>query len=793
MLTRLTQSRIGLRLPAMVVVALAVSLAAASAVYYYSIKTAQQTLAHHLAESLAGHTETAYRVWLDGMFRLTEDLAEGSLAPEALRQFNDALALQPDGWQSDLRQAYIDENPFAAGERQNFDQGTSRPAYDRVHDAFNQYLREHLERFGYYDLFLISTDGDILYSVAKEDDFATSVVSGLYADTGLARAWRAAMDAPSAITSYADFEHYLPSGNAPASFLARRIVDLDAPGTPVIGVVAIQLPEEGIVEALNNITPLNPRDDAYIIGPDGLSRSPNRLEGALSVLSPLPDLPQIAMAQAGETGFIEHVPGLHGHEVLAWVETFESHGLARAVVVELDHAATFTALTEFKRTVLVFMVIGIAIFLGVGYLIARAITKPLGALQGSMERIATEDYETAVVGIDRRDELGELSRRLDVFRNKLIEGQIADEQQRQSQIEQELVVKDLGRGLRGLASGYLDTRLTDAYSGGYEQLRADFNETVETMENLMRSIASNAMEIRARAEEISASSDDLSHRTENQAATLEETAAALDELTASVRTAAESASEVESVVADARKEAEKSGQVVSEAVSAMSMIRQSSNEISQIIGVIDDIAFQTNLLALNAGVEAARAGDAGRGFAVVASEVRALAQRSSEAAKQIKTLITGSAEQVETGVGLVGRAGDTLRMIIERVSNIDQLIGGIATGSREQSAGLGEINVGVSQLDQVTQQNAAMVEEVTAAATTLNTESSALMQIVSRFRLNDSEVSMDASAFTAHVARQDAPRPAENEDDDFAAAVQAPRHAQAAPPIAANLARWQDF
>ncbi|WP_164736559.1 methyl-accepting chemotaxis protein [Pararhodobacter zhoushanensis] len=379
------------------------------------------------------------------------------------------------------------------------------------------------------------------------------------------------------------------------------------------------------------------------------------------------------------------------------------------------------------------------------------------------------------------------------FAKSLSGGQNANEQQRQSQVEQELVVKDLGRGLRGLASGYLDTRLTDAYSGSYEQLRADFNETVETMESLMRSIASNAMEIRARAEEISASSDDLSHRTENQAATLEETAAALDELTASVRTAAESASEVESVVADARKEAEKSGQVVSEAVSAMSMIRQSSNEISQIIGVIDDIAFQTNLLALNAGVEAARAGDAGRGFAVVASEVRALAQRSSEAAKQIKTLITGSAEQVETGVGLVGRAGDTLRMIIERVSNIDQLIGGIATGSREQSAGLGEINVGVSQLDQVTQQNAAMVEEVTAAATTLNTESSALTQIVSRFRLNDSEVSRDAPAFTDPVARQNPPRPAESEDDDFATAVQAPRQAQAAPPIAANLARWQDF
>ena len=223
---------------------------------------------------------------------------------------------------------------------------------------------------------------------------------------------------------------------------------------------------------------------------------------------------------------------------------------------------------------------------------------------------------------------------------------------------------------------------------------------------------------------------------------MEETAAALDQLTASVREAAESASEVENVVTKARKDAEESGVIVSEAVDAMSMIRKSSNEISQIIGVIDDIAFQTNLLSLNAGVEAARAGEAGRGFAVVASEVRALAQRSSDAAKQIKLLITSSSEQVETGVGLVGRTGEALASIIDRVSSIDKLVSGIASGSREQSSGLSEINIGMSQLDQVTQQNAAMVEEATAAATTLRTEAAGLTHVVGRFNLMDSDGSL---------------------------------------------------
>ena len=793
MLTRFTQSRIGLRLPVMVVVALAVSLAAASTVYFRSFNKAQQDLAHHIADALAHQTETRYQLWLDGMFRLTEDLAEGHLAPDAMRELNQALSLQPAGWQVDIRQAYLQENPFPQGERYNFDQGTSRPAYDVVHNAFNHYMLEHLERYGYYDLFLISTAGDIIYSIAKEDDFGTNLASGPYASTGLARVWREALDAPAPTTTLADFEAYGTGDGAPASFLARRIVDHETPGNPVIGVVAIQLSQNSIVQALANIATPNATDDAYILGADGISRSPNRLGATLSVLSRLPDIPQVAMARAGESGIIEYGPGVNGYPVTAAVRTFETHGLSRTAVVELDHAATFAAVTNFQRTALIFTAIGIVVSLGVGSLIARSITRPLKAFQGSMETIAAENYDAHVIGINRRDELGELARQLEQFRDKLMLGQESNENQRRSQIEQEAVVKDLGRGLRELASGHLDTRLKDAYSAGYEQLRADFNETVETMESLMRSIAANATEIRARAEEISASSDDLSHRTENQAATLEETAAALDELTASVRTAAESASEVEAVVADARKEAEKSGQVVSEAVSAMSLIRQSSNEISQIIGVIDDIAFQTNLLALNAGVEAARAGDAGRGFAVVASEVRALAQRSSEAAKQIKILITGSAEQVETGVGLVGRAGETLRMIIERVSNIDQLIGGIATGSREQSAGLGEINVGVSQLDQVTQQNAAMVEEVTAAATTLNTESSALTQIVARFRLGDDDMHGHEPAILAPASRYSPTDADDTEDEDFAAVVRSQKAVQVTPPIAANLARWQDF
>ncbi len=289
--------------------------------------------------------------------------------------------------------------------------------------------------------------------------------------------------------------------------------------------------------------------------------------------------------------------------------------------------------------------------------------------------------------------------------------------------------------LNSLAAGDLSETIEDPFPPEYESLREDFNTTVRSLRDLIGAVAENATEIHLRAEELSTGSLDLSRRTEGQAATLEETAAALEEMTSSVQSAAERTARVREVVEQTRGQAETSGEVVRDAVAAMSEIKKSSDEINQIIGVIDDIAFQTNLLALNAGVEAARAGDAGRGFAVVASEVRALAQRSAESAREIKGLIGAGSMHVENGVSLVNSAGDALSDIVTRVGNIADLIGDIASGAQEQSTNLAELNTSVAQLDQVTQQNAAMVEESSAASTALKTEAETLHGMVTAFRL----------------------------------------------------------
>jgi methyl-accepting chemotaxis protein len=314
----------------------------------------------------------------------------------------------------------------------------------------------------------------------------------------------------------------------------------------------------------------------------------------------------------------------------------------------------------------------------------------------------------------------------------------AEEDRKQRAKEQEEVVDALQLGLGQLAGGDLTVQLTQTFGVAYEQLRQNFNQAVRSLHDAMGAVVQNAKSINSEAADITSGADNLARRTEHQAATLEETAAALDQLTASVQSATAGADEASQIAATAQTQAETGGEVAKQAVTAMDAIKASSQEISKITSVIEDIAFQTNLLALNAGVEAARAGDAGRGFAVVATEVRALAQRSSEAAREINELISASGEQVRTGVDLVDQTGDALARIVSAVADISARVTTIATSAREQSAGLNEINTAMNDLDQVTQQNAAMFEETNAASHALTSEASALVTASAQFKLHQS-------------------------------------------------------
>ena len=316
------------------------------------------------------------------------------------------------------------------------------------------------------------------------------------------------------------------------------------------------------------------------------------------------------------------------------------------------------------------------------------------------------------------------------------------------------LLDSLAESLTRLSEGDLTTRFAESDVPDVKALGDAFNLAVTRLEKTMRTTRDVSEAVSRTADEISQASSDLSHRTESQAATLEETAAAVEQLTQTVRSAAESARQVEVSVHDAQSAAGESDQVMNQTIQAMSDIESSAEKISKIIGVIDDIAFQTNLLALNAGVEAARAGEAGRGFAVVASEVRLLAQRATEAAGEIKQLISDSGKHVSEGVGLVTRTGDALKRIVEGVSIISRHIGTIATGADEQATSLAEVNTAVAQLDQVAQQNAAMVEETTAASQTLSNDARQLASEIGRFQVGDSGMGGGYAAETEWSSRR---------------------------------------
>lgn len=405
------------------------------------------------------------------------------------------------------------------------------------------------------------------------------------------------------------------------------------------------------------------------------------------------------------------------------------------------------------------LVLAIIIVIGLAYLMVRKyITYPLGRLGDIMQRLAGGEWSVRVPETDLRDEIGKMAKTLLVFKQAGLEKEQMEAAAKQAQAEIEaersrneairkvaeaalnVVVNSLASGLERLSSGDLMFRLTENFAEEYEKLRTDFNKAVETLQQTMQRIADNATGVDTSSKEITQGADNMSHRIEQQAASLEQTAAALDEITATVKKSSVGMKEAHELVNKAKIDAERSGEVVNETVAAMSGIEDSSGKISNIISIIDEIAFQTNLLALNAGVEAARAGDAGRGFAVVATEVRALAQRSADAAKEIKALINESGKQVQVGVKLVHETGQSLGRIVDQVARLNILITDVANSAMEQSTALGEVNHAVNQMDQVTQQNAAMIEESTAASHALAREAEGLRLLLGQFRIGQERV-----------------------------------------------------
>jgi methyl-accepting chemotaxis protein len=472
-----------------------------------------------------------------------------------------------------------------------------------------------------------------------------------------------------------------------------------------------------------------------------------------------------ASAALGELYTTFHIHDEAVNELVAMATTF----LEKAEAGALAEDELFSTLT------LVASIASVLLFLAGLYMFGRRAVVPLTDMKNYMRVLAGGDYSKEVPHAKRTDEIGEMAQSVALFREAAMERKAARQQAEGQQAElhrleveaaaqkaaedaeRVQVIQALTTGLENLSSGNLGYRIAETFPADYEKLKSEFNASIDALSSTIDEIAGTTNSVRLASTEIGDAANDLSRRTEQQAASLEETAAALDEITSTVKSSSERAEEASTMVGATKAGAEKSGQVVKTAISAMEKIEESSHQISQIISVIDDIAFQTNLLALNAGVEAARAGEAGKGFAVVAQEVRELAQRSANAAKEIKTLIETSSTQVGEGVSLVNNTGTALAEIETQVTKINDLIQSIVTGAREQSTALGEINSAVNQMDQMTQQNASMVEETNAATQGLAGEAVKLEGLVRRFNTGkgthtggSSPVAANAQSSAAH-------------------------------------------
>lgn len=754
------------------------------------------SLATHDAEFAILSTLKARKSTVENYYaEVGRDLLDMAGSPVTLSGFRrlemgwKALGANPaDALTSD----FITNNPNPVGKRMELDSASTPSPYNDQHAQFHPTFRKWAQLHGYYDSFLIDLDGNVIFSVDKESDFASNLVSGPEAKGPLAAVFKAAKSDTSPRVHYADYAKYGPSAGAPASFAAKSILAEDG---KVVGVFAVQMSDHALQDIVDSPVGLRKSEEITLIGADGTARTSSRFGARYSVLDPLPNLPPIDSSAQAALVPERHVKLNSGEIGTAVATGVKIDGLDYRILVEVADSETYANVNASVNHLILWSLAAAALLAVLGTFAARTITGPIVRVSSAIRTIASGDLATEILETDRNDEVGDIAKSLDALREKLALNE-AEQQERQGKAEHaKHVVTQLTTGLHNLSSGNL-THTIDTDFGEYESLRQDFNQASGRLSETMSLVVETSESIRSRAREISQSSEDLSTRTETQAATLEETAAALDELTASIRSAAEGAKEVEGIVKSARAEAEESGKVVQGAVSAMTEIENSSDQISQIIGVIDDIAFQTNLLALNAGVEAARAGDAGRGFAVVASEVRALAQRSSAAAKEIKSLISASTQHVGRGVEQVGRAGDALANIVNRVGHISTLVSNIASAAAEQSTGLAEINVGMSQLDQVTQQNAAMVEESTAASQSMNQEASGLSELVAQFQVKASIMRPPVKAPRPIVenlelrrsAHEAAPKPVKVREV-MAPVSPAPQRSQ---PASAN-GMWQDF
>nr|WP_236777698.1 methyl-accepting chemotaxis protein [Agrobacterium tumefaciens] len=662
------------------------------------------------------------------------ELSQNAAVAQALETMTTVVPTERDAILQAFRRDGASEE-----ERASFNGEGLRLLYAIRHATINSTIASVWRNTRVSDIYVIDKSGLIIYTVTKGKNFLTSVTEPQNAAIKeLFDRIEAGKDGVVSTTGFSGGENDSAMIGMPLA--VSNWGQLQRKGAVIMRIAADRIGAVVTPEETGKTI-----DDAVLLNADGKRRAGVLSGGAdaavsesLAALSNANEAGTVmAQTPAGNIFYAYRPVSVFGQKHLLAIGQQESKVLAAAN--DLAFWATLATLAV------------LAIMTLIGIFVSAGLTKPLTGLAGLMERLNGGENNIEIKAVSRGDEIGTMARALESFRQGILDkqrmeteahrkGEELDEERAQREMEKarsarelEEAVDALATGLANLAAGRLDLRIEKSFVPSLDHLRVDFNNSMAGLEATISNIGESANAIRSGSGELKSASEDLSRRTERQAAALEEAAAALGDMTQAVNLSLSRCNVAVEATAGTMQDAHKSTAVVKEAIVAMERIETSSAKIRQIIDVIDQIAFQTNLLALNAGVEAARAGEAGKGFAVVAQEVRELAQKSAAAARDITTLIATSAGDVESGVALVLKTGESLEQIQKRIQSVNDQIGEIATASREQSGRLSEINASVNELDHVTQQNAAMVEETTAAAFSLSSEADGLTEQVGQF------------------------------------------------------------